>query len=81
MKLDELPNIGPKLASLLSKHGIGSAEDLKALGAVAACRRLETSSESCVNKLYALEGAIREIRWHDIPKDEREALRRQFLEG
>ena len=56
MGLSELPNIGPKLEALLQSHGIDSAEDLRSLGAVEVCRRLQLSGESCVNKLYALEG-------------------------
>ena len=81
MRLSELPNIGPKLESLLVEHGISTPEDLRTLGAVETCRRLRFQGEDCVNKLLALEGAIRGIRWHDIPREEREALRRRFLEG
>lgn len=81
MKLEDLPNIGPKLAQLLITHGISTPDELKSLGAVAACQRLQLSGESCVNKLFALEGAIRGIRWHAIPKDDRQALRNQFLQS
>ncbi|MFG1691582.1 TfoX/Sxy family protein [Gemmatimonadota bacterium] len=80
MELSELPNIGGTLESLLREHGVTSPEELRSLGAVETCRRLHLRGEACVNKLYALEGPIRGIRWHDIPQEEREALRREFLE-
>jgi DNA transformation protein len=81
MSLSDLPNIGPKLEALLRDHGIATAEDLRSLGAVEACRRLQRSGDACINKLYALEGAIRGIRWHDLPRHEREALKREFQKG
>ena len=79
MRLSELPNIGPELETLLYEHGILSPDDLRTVGAVEACRRLQLHGESCVNKLYALEGAIRGVRWHDLPREEREVLRGEFL--
>jgi DNA transformation protein len=80
MSLSDLPNIGPTLEALLNEHGIHTADDLRSLGAVEACRRLQLSGESCYNKLYALEGAIRGIRWHDLPKHDRAALKAEFDE-
>ncbi|MFC1661658.1 TfoX/Sxy family protein [Gemmatimonadota bacterium] len=79
MRLSELPNIGPKLESLLREHGIATPEDLQSLGAEEACRRMHLRGEKCLNKLYALEGAIRGIRWHDITQEERDDLKRRFL--
>ena len=81
MRLSELPNIGPTLESLLREHGVVSPEELRSLGAVETCRRMQLQGEACVNKLYAIEGAICGIRWHEIPQKEREVLRREFLEG
>ncbi|MCK5650453.1 MAG: TfoX/Sxy family protein [Gemmatimonadetes bacterium] len=81
MRLSDLPNIGPTLESLLREHGVASPEELRSLGAMETCRRLQLRGEACVNKLYAIEGALRGVRWHDIPQEEREVLRREFLEG
>jgi len=80
MRLSELPNVGPRLETLLHEHGISTPEELRSLGAVETCRLLRLRGEACVNKLYALEGAIRGIRWHDLPREEQEGLRREFLE-
>jgi len=40
----------------------------------AALRLVEHGDHVCSNRLYALEGASRGVRWHDIPQDERSAL-------
>jgi DNA transformation protein len=79
MRLSELPNIGPELETLLRENGIVSPDDLRAVGAVEACRRMQLKGESCINKLYALEGAIRGVRWHDLPREDREVLKEEFL--
>jgi DNA transformation protein len=33
---------------------------------------------ACYNMLYAIEGAVRGVRWHYIPKEERDQLKREF---
>ncbi|MBU0595103.1 TfoX/Sxy family protein [Candidatus Bipolaricaulota bacterium] len=70
-----LPNIGTSVARELLDAGISTAEGLKRLGAVdTALQLIASGHEVCASKLYALEGAIRGIRWHDIPLEERRAL-------
>ncbi len=74
--LSRLPNIGPVLARKLCDCGIRSYDDLVEVGSVGALLRItgRKGGTHC-NMLYALEGAIRGIRWHGIPKDERAKLR------
>jgi len=57
--LDELPGIGPVTRSWLEDTGIATAEELRALGAVEAWRRLKFMMPNRVNlnALYALEAA------------------------
>lgn len=33
-----------------------------------------------MNKLYAIEGAIQDVRWHQLPKEYREKLKQMYLE-
>ena len=77
----DLANIGSVVAAELESVGIETAEELRALGSVRAGIVLKANHfHVCASKLYGLEGAIRGVRWHDIPEDQRRRLRRE-LEG
>ncbi|GEM_PF-317270 len=81
-KLTDLANIGAVLAGRLEEAGIETAADLKTLGSIEAVLRVRAGMDDdapCANMLYALEGAIRGVRWHGIPEDERAELRRRYL--
>lgn len=79
--MNERPNIGEALAQELALAAIRSAEELDQLGSLDAALRIEQSGRDvCANKLYALEGAIRRVRWHDIPVNERRALWAQYTQ-
>ena len=74
--LTTLPNIGPVLAERLYKAGIHSRDDLVELGSVETLLRIRlTDISACYNTLYALEGAIRGVRWHAIPPADRQAIK------
>ena len=66
--LTDLPNIGQILAIKLRMVGICSAEELIQTGSEEAIIRLQTlkNGEACINMLYALEGAVQGIRWHNL---------------
>ena len=75
--LTALPNIGREVGRLLAAAGIRSPRELKRLGAVAAAvriRGLRPDDPPCRSLLAGLEGAIRGVRWHAIPRVERDAL-------
>jgi DNA transformation protein len=77
--LTELPNIGKTLAAELEKLGVASREELVSLGSVEAARRIaKTRSGTCHSLLFALEGAIRGVRWHSLPKSDRARLKDRF---
>ena len=77
--LTALPNIGRVLASELSAAGIGTPEQLRDIGSVQAAARIASGDrEACYKLLFALEGAIRGVRWHSIPKAERAELKAEF---
>ncbi len=77
--LQRLPNIGRKLEQALNEAGIESIEDLDRLGSRQAFQRLQANEpDSCLTRLYALEGAVRRVRWHTLPEEVRKQLSRFF---
>jgi len=81
LKLTDMPNVGEGVAGLLVAAGIRSPQQLKRLGAVAAAiriRNIRPQDPPCRSMLAGLEGAIRGMRWHTIPKVEREAIWKEY---
>lgn len=69
MKIDQLPNIGKTLAGKLEQVGIDSQDQLISMGVEDTFIKLKTVEiDTCLNMLYALEGAIQGIRWHKLDK-------------
>ena len=77
--LARLRNLGPASAGWLVAAGIRTEADLRALGAVEAFRRVafRRGGNVSANLLYALEGAIRDVRWDRLAVEERVRLRRE----
>ena len=76
-----MPNIGCEVARLLVAAGVRSPRALTRLGAVTAALRIRgirPDDPPCRSMLAGLEGAIRGVRWHSIPRTEREALWREY---
>jgi len=77
--LTTLPNIGDKLAAELQRVGITSVEQLVELGSVKAAVRITRGrAHTGYNMLYALEGAIRGVRWHSLSKEDRARVRSEY---
>lgn len=76
-ELENLPNIGTTLAKKLEKVGITNETELKSEGSENAIIKISTleNSGSCINMLYALEGAIQGIRWHGLDKEKKRELK------
>jgi len=69
-QLTSLPNIGDVLAEQLILAGINNEKELKSAGTENVFIKLLTiDNESCLMKLYAIEGAIQGIRWHFLPNE------------
>ncbi len=77
MFVEYLRNVGPKSATLLRAAGIDSLEKLREIGAVAAYRRVKFVEPRAVslNMLWALQGALTDRDWRDIPPAEKNRLR------
>lgn len=74
-RLESVVNIGPKLAAGLRNIGVDDLDQLCDEGARAVWERLRHAEQfDCVHSLLALEGAVRGIRWHDLPADLRSDL-------
>ncbi len=77
--LRDMPNIGEVLAAELESAGIGTpAELVKAGSAVALFRIRGVSGRGCMNMLYALEGAIKNTRWHNLTREEKDKVKQEF---
>ena len=67
-KLTDLPNIGEEIERQLNCVGIFNLEELKAKGSKQVWLDIQKMDPSaCLNRLYALEGAIQNIRWKNLP--------------
>ncbi len=75
MSTTQLRNIGPKSAAWLRQVGLRSAEELVAAGSVQAFLKVKRAGfKPSLNLLYALEGALLDCHWHDVPEQRRQQL-------
>ena len=80
MTLEELPNVGSKLAENLRRVGLENPEDFRAAGAWAAFLRIRAQVDpgACFHQLTALAGAELGIPKKAIPAEEKAELRAFF---
>jgi DNA transformation protein len=79
LNLEDLPNIGSKLAALLHESGINSPEELYENGTFHAFLRIRAiDPEACFSKLCAIEGAIKGKRWHNLSIEKKAELKQFF---
>lgn len=72
---EKLRNIGPKSMAWLRQTGVRTLEDLRAVGALSAFVRVKRAGfKPSLNLLYALEGAILDCHWQEIPDGRRSEL-------
>ena len=75
-KLTELPNIGKDTARLLNEIGIFTSFDLVNIGSTEAWLKIKTIDPSaCLSRLMGLEGAIQNIRWHNLSAEDKKHLK------
>ncbi len=80
-ELRKLPNIGPEVGRQLNEAGVHTLEQLKEKGAKQAWLDIKAIDESaCINRLYGLEGAIRNMRWHNLPDDVKKGLKEFYTD-
>ena len=75
-RLSELPNIGKEVEKQLNQVGIKTLEQLKEIGSKEAWLKIKKIDDSaCINRLYAIEGAILNIKKTELSKDKKEELK------
>ena len=71
----KLRNIGPKSAAWLRQVGLHSLQDLRDAGPVGAYMKVRRAGfKPSLNLLYALEGALLDCHWQEVPDARRQAL-------
>jgi TfoX-like protein len=71
----KMRNIGPKSAAWLRQVGLRTQEDIAAAGAVDAFMRVKRAGfRPSLNLLYALEGALADCHWQEVPEERRQWL-------
>ena len=69
-ELTKLANIGAKLEQQLRECGSKQAWAMI----------LQNDPSACIMRLSALEGALRGVRWHDLPSDVKADLKAFYTE-
>jgi hypothetical protein len=71
----KMRNIGPKSAAWLRQVGLRSLQDIAAIGTVDAFMKVRRAGfKPGLNLLYALEGALLDCHWQDVPEARRSEL-------
>jgi len=75
MTAPKMRNIGPKSAAWLRQVGLRSFEDLQRVGSVDAFAKIKRAGfKPSLNLLYALEGALLDCHWQQLPEARRAEL-------
>ncbi|MUG88657.1 competence protein TfoX [Paenibacillus timonensis] len=79
LQLQDLPNISTVIARNLRQAGLDTPDQLYTMGSKEAFVRIKLQDPTaCLNMLYALEGAIRGIRWHLMDAEVKSELKAFF---
>ena len=75
MSTEKLRNIGPKSAAWLRQVGLRTQDDIAAVGTVEAFMRVKRAGfKPTLNLLYAIEGALLQCHWQEVPEARRQQL-------
>jgi hypothetical protein len=73
--VSQLLNLGPKSSQWLHDIGIYTLADLQAVGVVEAYCLVKTlHDQASLNLLYALYGALHNVRWNELTPETKEQL-------
>ena len=72
---EKMRNIGPKSAAWLRQVGLRTRKEIQAEGTVDAFMRVKRAGfKPSLNLLYALEGALLDCHWQEVPESRRAEL-------
>ena len=75
-EFSKLPNIGMVVEEQLNSVGINTVDELMDIGSKEAWLRIKEIDDTvCLNRLMALEGAIQNIRWHNLSENDKTNLK------
>ncbi len=81
-ELSKLPNIGRVVEAQLNEVGISTEADLKAVGSKQAWLRILAIDDSaCINRLMALEGAVRGVKKSTLSDEVKTELKEFYREN
>lgn len=80
--IGQMRNLGPYTTRMLAEIGVVHEADLKSLGAVEACARLQfvTGKPANLNMLYGVAAALEDIDWREMPETLKAELRMRLAE-
>ena len=71
----KIRNVGPKSAAWLRQVGVRTLEDLVRIGPVESFLKVKRAGfKPSLNLLYALEGALADCHWQEVPEARRAEL-------
>lgn len=75
-RIASLKNLGPKSAEQIIAVGIDGPDDVRELGAAVVFHRVKSRfpDSTSLNLLWALQGALMEVHWHDVPDEIKQQL-------
>jgi TfoX C-terminal domain len=77
--LAALKNLGEKTAQWLLDAGVRTKSELAKLGAIEVCKRMLAAGHPVsVVAAYAIEGALTDTHWNEIPASKKLELQRLF---
>ena len=74
-----MKNIGSKSKQWLASVGVHTLDDVVSLGVVETYKRVRAAypEKVSVNLLYALQAALLDLPWNDLPPDMKKELKQQ----
>lgn len=72
---EKIRNVGPKSAAWLRQVGIRSLDELREAGVIEAFLKVRRAGfRPSLNLIYAMEGALCDCHWQDVPEERRAEL-------
>lgn len=74
-----MKNIGPKSKEWLASVGIHTLDDVASLGVIETYKRVKAAypEKVSLNLLYALQAALLDLPWNELPPDIKAELKKQ----